>query len=57
MEEETEIKEAVTMRVSAEFMEWVRKIQEEFIRKRGFKPSDSDTTTNIKRQFTGQFMV
>jgi len=50
-------KEAKTMRVSGEFIDWVRKIQDEFEKKRGFRPSDSDITTNIKKQFTGQFIV
>jgi len=49
--------EAKTMRVSAEFIKWVEEIKEQFNKIRGFRPSDSDITTNIKRQFKGQFIV
>lgn len=54
MEEE---KKEFVMRVSQEFKEWVDKIIEEFDKVRGFRPSYSDVTTNIKRQFTGKFQV
>jgi hypothetical protein len=53
MEEEKDF----VMRVSKEFKEWVDKIIEEFDKVRGFRPSYSDVTTNIKRQFKGQFYV
>ena len=53
MSEET----SSVIRVSQEFREWIDQIKEEFGKQRGFKPSDTDVCTNIKRQFKGKFIV
>ena len=45
------------VRISPEFREWLNQIKDEFDKKRGFIPSDTDICTNIKRQFKGQFIV
>jgi len=50
-------KDGKVIRVSLEFYEWVQKISDEFEKKRGFRPSDSSITTDIKRQFQGFFQV
>jgi len=47
----------VVMRVSAEFKDWVVKIQKEFLTKRGYEPTDANISTDIKRQFQGKFIV
>lgn len=53
MEEE----KSSVIRISIEFREWLDQIKEEFNKQRGFRPSDTDICTNIKRQFKGKFIV
>lgn len=53
MEEE----KSSVIRISIEFREWLDQIKEEFEKRRGFRPSDTDICTNIKRQFKGKFIV
>lgn len=50
-------KKSTVARPSLEFSQWVERIMQEFEKKRGFRPSYADITTDIKRQFQGQFQV
>ena len=46
-----------TMRIPIEFEGWIKDIQKEFEKKRGFIPSKADILKNIVKQFRGQFIV
>jgi len=39
------------------FDDWIKEIQQEFTKKRGFSPDKTDIKRNIVRQFKGQFIV
>jgi hypothetical protein len=46
-----------TVRIPIEFIEWVKVIQDEFEKVRGFRPSQMDVLKNMVSQFKGKFIV
>ena len=54
MSEETETE---SVRVPTELNDWIKEIQLEFEKKRGFTPPKPDVIRNIVKQFKGRFIV